>query len=389
MMFPVLSKMKIGRQRKDILRPSRHFLVAKIYLFLLCGLLYFPLAGLPARAGSGGADQSLLNKGWLRGQWTHFTTENGLSSNVVLSIAVQGENVWFGTFAGGASYLQKASGQWSAYTTKGGKALAKKMHSSLTWENALEDNHVTAIAVDPDDGVWFGTTFYGFGDLFGVSRWGGSPTPRWTTYGLAQGLVCNDITSLAIDRDSVWAGTQKGLGRYIKKTGAWRFYGSSKQIPGKYVNVVLSRGQEVWLGTSLGIVILDKKEGTWKSFQSKDGLPEDTIQALAFDGVNIWAGGTYGSLALYSEREGRWSTVHTNDGLEGKWIKAMATDGTFLWVARDGGVSCLDIPGGQWLALTSADGLIDSLVNAVAIDGPAVWFGTGAGVSRLLLKRKP
>jgi ligand-binding sensor domain-containing protein len=352
-------------------------------------LFCFFLAGLPAWAGSGQADQALLNKGWLRGQWKHYTTENGLSSNVVLSLGVEGDNVWCGTFAGGASCFQKASGQWSAYTTKGGKALAKKTHSSLTWENILEDNHVTAIAVDPDDGVWFGTTFYGYGDFFGVSRFGGSPAPKWTTYGLAQGLACNDITSLAIDSDSVWVGTQKGLGRYMKKTGTWKFFGSSKQIPGKDVNAVLSRGQDVWLGTSLGIVILDKKKGTWESFQSKDGLPEDTIQALAFDGVNMWAGGTYGSLAFYSEKEARWIAVDSNDGLQGKWIKAMATEGTFLWVARDGGVSCLHIPSGQWLGLTSADGLIDSLVNAVAIDGSSVWFGTGAGVSQLLLKLKP
>jgi len=359
----------------------------------------------PARAGQEGkprptqrglmdllrAGQLILRKEWLKGRWRHYTTADGLSSNVVLSMALEGDRAWFGTYAGGASCLAKTSGEWSVFTTKGGKAQARKTRSSLHWENVLEDNHVTAMAVDLDHTVWFGTTFYGYGDVFGVSRFSGTPAPHWTLYGQAQGLTGNDITSIACEPEYVWVGTTKGLGRFRRRDAFWSFFGSSKQIPGTYVNAVLVHGQEVWLGTSSGITVFDKQKATWSSFTTKDGLPEDSLQALADDGANIWAGGTYGSLAVFSTKEGLWKTVNSGDGLQDKWIKGLAADGKFLWVARDGGVSCLNVALGQWLSLTVDDGLIDGRVNAVAVDGASVWFGTGAGISLLYLnpERKP
>ena len=333
----------------------------------------------------------LVNKEWLRGRWLYFTTADGLSSNVVLSVAVQGDAVWFGTYGGGASCFEKSTGRWSVTTTKGEPAQTRKTRSGLHWENVLEDNHVTAAAADLDGSMWFGTTFYGFGDFFGVSRFTDRPKPKWTLHGLAQGLLGNDVTSIACEPEFVWVGTTKGLGRFTKRTSRWAFFSSNKQIPGAYINAVLVRGPEVWLGTSTGVVVFDKEKTTWKPFTTADGLPEDSVQALAYDGRRVWAGGTYGSLAFYSTEEQAWKAVEPGDGLADKWIKGMAADGKYLWVARDGGVSCLNIAAGKWLGLTAEDGLVNSRVNAVAFDGHSIWFGTGAGVCQFLLypERKP
>jgi ligand-binding sensor domain-containing protein len=331
------------------------------------------------------AGQFILKKEWLEGSWSHYTTDNGLSSNTVLSIAVEGKYIWFGTYGGGASCYDKDSGQWKAYTTKWEPALSTKTKPGLYWENTLEDNHVTAIAVDVNSDVWFGTTFYGYNDLYGASRFTRNPSPKWTVYGLYKGLSSDDVTSIAVDADFVWIGTQKGLARFSKKTETWSFFNSPQQLPDRYINSVTIDSQEVWLGTASGIAVLSKKTGTWKFYAKKDGLPEDSIQAVAVEGMNIWAGGTYGSLAVFNKEERVWKIIKTDDGLDEKWIKSIVNDGRHIWIARDGGVSCYNIATGKWLALTSEDGLIGHQVNAIAIDGSTVWFGTEAGVSKLTL----
>ena len=332
------------------------------------------------------AQPSSFKKGWLEGSWSSFTTQNGLSSNTVLSIGIEGNYIWFGTYAGGASCYDKKTGLWKAYTTKWEPGLSKKARSGLYWENTLEDNHVVAISTDANGDVWFGTTFYGWGDVFGVSRFVRNPSQYWTVYGLADGILNSDITSIAVEPDFVWVGTQKGLARYSKKERTWAFFNSTKQLANLYVNTIAVDSQDIWIGTGLGITIFNKETKAWKSYATKDGLPEDSIQSILVDGENIWAGGTYGRMAVFNKKEGTWKKMKTGDQLEDKWIKNIAGDGKNIWVARDGGVSCYNIATGNWLALTSEDGLIDNLVNAVAADGPTIWFGTAGGVSKLTLK---
>lgn len=362
--------------------------ISREWVLTIIALLIFSIAGVYLLKINACAEQSILKKEWLAGSWSHLTTENGLSSNTVLSIAVEGKYIWFGTYAGGASCYDKESGQWKVYTTKWEPALSKKTKSSLYWENTLEDNHVTAVVVDLNNDIWFGTTFYGYDDDYGISRFIRNPSPQWAVYGLPNGVYCNDITSIAVDADFVWFSTQKGLARYSKKANTFSFFNSPQQLPDIYLNSVTIDSQDVWLSTASGVTVLNKKTRTWKSYSKNDGLPEDSIQAVIVEGMNIWAGGTYGSLAVFNKEEKVWREIKTGDGLDDKWIKGMVYDGRYIWVARDGGVSCYNIARGKWLALTSEDGLAGNQVKAIAIDGSTIWFGTEAGVSRLTLNNQ-
>src|SRR5512136_1784443 len=49
----------------------------------------------------------------------NIAQKDGLSSEMVYAITVQGEEVWFGTYGGGATLYDKGSKTWKAYTTKG------------------------------------------------------------------------------------------------------------------------------------------------------------------------------------------------------------------------------------------------------------------------------
>jgi len=96
---------------------------------------------------------------------------------MVYAIAVQGEEVWFGTYAGGATLYDKLKKVSKAYTTKGEPMDKVDDGKSINWKNLLHYNHVSAIVLDKDR-IWFGTYFYGLeGGEYPII------TPRETLHG--------------------------------------------------------------------------------------------------------------------------------------------------------------------------------------------------------------
>ena len=121
------------------------------------------------------------------GVWETYTTPD-LATNYVLSIAVDGDDVWFGTNSG----VSKFDGTtWTTYNTS---------NSELVY------NRVEAIAVDDVEGnIWFGTRW-------GASKFDGS---NWTIYDNIR-----FISAIAIDQEgNIWFGTRlnDGAGYGVSK----------------------------------------------------------------------------------------------------------------------------------------------------------------------------
>ena len=114
-----------------------------------------------------------------------FTTKDGLGSDDVLSLAVDGQGrVWCGTVGGGVSVREGT--RWRTYTPKDG------LGSDTVW----------SLAVDGQGRLWCGT-------------WGGGVSvrdgTRWRTYTTKDGLGSDTVRSLAVDgQGRVWCGTDGG-----------------------------------------------------------------------------------------------------------------------------------------------------------------------------------
>jgi ligand-binding sensor domain-containing protein len=91
------------------------------------------------------------------GQWTTWTKTDGLASDNITCIAVNGDFVWFGTFDAGVSRYSKSKETFKTCTTKDG----------------LSHNSISDIAIDGDF-VWFGTEL-------GLSRYD-TQTDMWTIF---------------------------------------------------------------------------------------------------------------------------------------------------------------------------------------------------------------
>lgn len=313
----------------------------------------------------------------------HFTQKDGLSSEMVYAIAVQDEEVWFGTYGGGAALYDKAKKIWKAYTTKGEPTAKVDDGDSIKWKNLLPYNHVSVILTDQDR-IWFGTYFYGFGGG-GISYYHPQKSPPWKPFNTNNGRA-KKVVSMAVDGEWVWIGSEKGLSLLDKKTEAWKFFYSTQNgLSGNFVNAILVQPDFLWIGTNGGISRLHKAQKTWKTYSLKDGITETEIKSLVKAGHRIWAGGIGGTLSEYDPVSDRWKKIDPTDPLKNGGIHSITVTRERALICRDNGVSIYDLSTGQWESLTTSDGLLSNTVFCAAEDKNSIWFGTDKGVSRLIL----
>ncbi|MFQ5597766.1 MAG: two-component regulator propeller domain-containing protein [Nitrospiria bacterium] len=110
--------------------------------------------------------------------------------NYVLDIAVDRQNVkWIATYGTGLTRFDGRS--WTNYTAGHG---------------TIGGNFVKVVEIDPEGNLWAGTDG-------GVTRFDGT---TWTTYTTADGLLHNDVFSIAFDdKGNKWFGTWIGLSKMI------------------------------------------------------------------------------------------------------------------------------------------------------------------------------
>ena len=314
-----------------------------------------------------------------------ITEKDGLSSGMVYAIAVQGEEVWFGTYGGGANLYDPAKKTWKAYTTKGEPLEQIDDGDSVKWKNILSYNHVSVILPDRDR-IWFGTYFYGFGGG-GISYYDPQKNPPWKPFNTNGGRA-KKVVSMALDGESLWVGSEKGLNLFDKRTEEWKeFYSTQNGLSGNFVNTILVQPDFLWIGTNGGVTRLQKDRKAWKTYSEKDGLTETEVKSLVEAGPRILAGGIGGTLFEYDSAADSWRRIESADPLRNGGIHSIAVTNEKAFICRDNGVSIYHFSSGQWESLTTSEGLLSNTVfcAAVDVDKDSVWFGTDKGVSRLVL----
>ena len=312
-----------------------------------------------------------------------MTQKDGLPSEMVYAIAVQGEEIWFGMYGGGATLYDRAKKVCKAYTTKGEPMEKKDDGDSIKWKNLLSYNHVSSILLDVDR-TWFGTYFYGYGGG-GISYYQSQKIPQWKPFNTNNGRA-KKVVSMAVDGETLWVGSEKGISILDKKTEGWKhFYSTQEGLSGNFVNAILVQPDFVWIGTNGGVSRLHKTKKSWKTYSQKEGLTETEIKSLVKVGERIWAGGIGGPLFEWDPGADRWKKIEPTDPLKNGGIHSVTVIKEKVFICRDNGVSIHDLPTGQWESLTIADGLLSNTVFCAAEDKKSVWFGTDKGASRLIL----
>lgn len=320
--------------------------------------------------------------------WDTYTVADGLPSNKVFTVRLDGPRVWAGTDKGLARFQD---GRWTVFGVREG--LPHPVVLSLD---------VSALTGD----VWIGT-------MGGLARYSGGRIDAFTQ--LTSGLSNDFVNDVECDREQphIWAATAMGLCRLDLTTGRWSVFTEENTPMHEPWTYSLAAGPKVvWLGAwGAGVLEYDRATGTWRPFRDPDKemeidlLPDDGPVHDVTSGVDFKEGvlwqSSYFGLARYDGR--RWRSYFREDsGLASNFINFVRARGRIAWLATDNGLSATDgehwvtyrrTPAGRGELLQFAGGPEPSARHAlpsgpahnymlsVDFQGDDLWVATEGGVS--------
>ena len=332
-----------------------------------------------------GTDEGVSQYNLKTDKWRLFKRQDGLASDAVSSIAIDGNYVWFGT-ENGLNRYDKTIDSWAVRSKKDG----------------LISNNIKTIAVEPEY-VWVGTGAdkrsrddFRFMDIRerkpstgGVSRYQRS-TDSWNNYSKADGLIGEEITTIAIGEDTVWFGTyNSGVSSYSKtdQTFIGTYTKTDLLVSDKMRSIVVD-SNSAWFGTANGgVQRYIKSVNTWVTYTREDGLADDHVTCIHVSGNEVWFGTYQSGVSKFDKVSGKWTIYAKADQLADNDVRAIAVDDIGqLWIGTAQGLSKYNPASGEWSNYDKKDGLVSNYISEITIGSGNVWLGTDRGLGKMLLE---
>lgn len=323
--------------------------------------------------------------------WENFTSENGLPSDRVSTVVVDGDTVWVGTDRG--LVLIKAGAIQRIFTTTDG----------------LPSSVVTGVTLDGSRGdLWIAT----FG---GLSRFSGGEFQNYSS--LSTGLANDMVYAVALQGEFVWAATASGISRLSRLTGSWSIYneGNLPVQQASFDGIAVHDKKVYFASWGSGVLEYDSSLEQWQRLDDADhrrgsvdrsGSKHAFVSGVSYDrrdGV-LWVS-TF--LGLSSFDGNHWNYHPSKEKLlPSDLINATQAQGNGeVWVCTDRGLVDFDLKthssvtyrpdgsgtgGGEVVVLNSnnrartirtATSLAGRNVMGIAFHGDEVWVATDAGLS--------
>ena len=292
-----------------------------------------------------------------------FRTIDGLASDQVSSIAVDGNYVWFGT-SNGLNRYDKTIDSWAVRTRKDG--LVSKIITTI----AVEPEYVwvgTDREINPDPHGWDEDPRFSRG---GVSRYH-RDTDSWNNYTRSDGLIDNEIATIAVDDDSVWFGTQKeGVSQYNQVDQTFiKTYTKTDLLKSNMITSIRSDGFQVWFGTAnAGVHRFIKPVNTWVHYTKADGLSSNHVSWITTHGNDVWFASKEDGVSRFDKVTGEWTIYKQADFLADNDVRAITrdTDGN-LWIATVAGISVYSPETRSWEIISKEDGLPTPYITSILV----------------------
>lgn len=297
------------------------------------------------------------------GQFSLFTTNQGLPSNNVLSLSQDGAGVLTATTSDGAAEFQSG-----AFRRK----LERATGALQVLPSELANADVQALLTDRLGRLWIGTR-----DGLFVRKEG-----RTEKVVLRPLLGSNQVTALSEDAaGTIWVGTEAGAARIVAdKLSPIASPDSVSQ--GLILSFFEDREGDMWIGTdSEGVTVL--RDQRFRKFGREQGMPEELVRCVYEDARGmLWAGTDGHGLLRFNGQS--FSSLTASDGLSSDVILSIASDAhDNLLVGTPDGLNILHQ--GYVQLLTSADGLPDDFIRSIYRDADgSVWIGTRRGLAHYL-----
>lgn len=315
--------------------------------------------------------------------WENFTKEDGLPSNKVSSVRIDGDRVWIGTDKGLAIYEE---GEFSVITT----------------EDGLSHNYVLGIDVSEFTGeVWIAT-------MSGLTRWSAGEMEVYNQFN--SGLANDVVYSVVTDREYVWTATAAGASKFNTYTDQWEIFNEQNAPMHEPWTYGVANGDEkiyiaAWGG---GVLEYFKDTGHFRVHKDPDhqmqidlypddGVAHDITTVTSYANDVLWVG-TYFGMSRYDGTH--WNSYFDHDsGLASNFINYLKAQDTVVYICTDRGFSTFN--GQQWATyknengvgkiiisegsssreLTTSTTLPNNYVWAMDVKGDEIWLATANGLS--------
>jgi len=331
------------------------------------------------------------------GEITSYTTDDGLSSNIIKTLCMGRDgSLWIGTWGGGLNRLKE--GRFTAYTTNDGLLsnvitsicesgnggiwiasvdaglchLKDGVFKNYTTKDGLSNTTLKAVCEDKDGALWIGT------DSAGLIRF---KEGRFTDFTIKDGLSNKHIAALLQDKEgSLWIATQGGVS--VLREGKFSTFGLDNGLANELATSLYEDLEgSIWVGTRGG-GLSRLKGGKFTVYTARDGLSDDRAGCVYQDRQGaIWIGTYHRGLSRF--QNGSFTNYTSDNGLFGTSVFAIHEDKRGnIWIGTDDGLNCL--ANGRFTYYGTKDGLSNNVVQAISesVDG-TLWFGTwGGGLNR-------
>jgi len=238
------------------------------------------------------------------------------------------------------------------------------------WISRLPNDNVNDILVDGDS-VWFATE-YGV-SLYDVGK------NKWKNFSLKESLISNlvldverlgnyvyaatdqglsrinrltggvksinkdqflnlRINQLAVQKDTLWAATDRGIFRFVSQLNQWQFVPAKAAIQDFTVTAVSNYENEVWFATNDGIMWLNLKTDKWESYPQIAFEILPPFRDIQVNEKSVWVA-TPSGLLKYNKIDKFWKVFTEEDGLLDNNCHRILLDGEHLWVTTDLGIT--------------------------------------------------
>ena len=313
--------------------------------------------------------------------WTVYRVSDGLPSNQIQAIEVNGDTLWIGTPKG------------MARADVGINAESWQLNAEGVDEiNTLFDEaiNVRALAVD-DAELWIGTLNHGMIRYDLLTRF-------IQNYDARGGFPHNQVNDIKIHGDEVWIATFSGVARFNRTTDDWVVFNKKDYgLPADDVTALAVTPQAVWIGTTKhGIAMYNRGINFWRSIGASDGL--NLSRGSSITSFDVWGDRPFAT--WYNQQDNGYAEIDPqglNSRVQDVNIGGKLVQNIYIAVGENAGQT--EKPPLLWLATNDdlflhnagnwepfaypAVQLGDPIVNCIALGGGAVWVGTSNGLAKL------
>ncbi len=222
---------------------------------------------------------------------------------------------WLGTFGEGLLRFDPGTGAFQIY------------RAGADEKNGLSSNVIRSVAGGPGNTLWLATSrgLNRFDKATGRCK-------RYSFHSATgENLRANSVRTIFQDsRQMLWVGTEGGLVCFDYRVDTFQIFnhqpGDPTSLSHDFVRTVFeSSDSTIWVGTSGGLNrLLEHGEG-FAHYRVKDGLPNDVVYAIEEDArAHLWLSTNKG-IARFDPAKAHFQNYDTNDGLQGNEFNTQAS----------------------------------------------------------------